>query len=288
MTQFAEMIDDGQHQDNQAGDGFYGCILPPFQFNQTLTWQVNATDNQNHASLLPCSPAVISFLPSSDPRLFINELMGDNDTTIADEYGEYDNWLEIYNGDDTAVWIGDKYLSDNLLNPDKWQLPDLTMQPGAFILIWCDNQPEQGPFHTDFKLNDEGEEAGIFDNEGTGYYLIDSVSWGALQIDISFGRQTDGGLPWMFFTEPTPGYSNETNGLPEEIRQEKRINFYPNPVTDGVIHFEKPFSGMMTDMMGKNVWKGGNVLEINVFQLSPGLYFLVDFEGGKEKVLIQY
>jgi spore coat protein CotH len=287
MTQFAEMVDDGQHQDNQAGDGFYGCVLPPFQFNQTLSWQIKASDHADHASMLPCLPAVISFSPSSDPQLFINELLCDNDTTIADEYGEYDNWLEIYNGDDTAVWIGDKYLSDNLLNPDKWQLPDLTMQPGAFILIWCDNQPEQGPFHTNFKLNDEGEEAGIFDNEGTGYYLIDSVSWGAQQIDISFGRQTDGGLPWVFFNEPTPGYSNETNGLPEEIRQDNRINLFPNPVIGGTIHFGEPFSGMMTDMLGKIIRKAEKVMTIDVNDLDPGIYMLRDAQGACVKVFVR-
>jgi hypothetical protein len=285
--QYAQMVDDGLHHDHLAGDGFYGCILPPFQVGQTLSWQVTAADHNNHASLLPCLPATYTFHSSTDPQLFINELIGDNDTTIADEYGEYDNWAEIYNGDTIAVFLGDKYLSDNLSNPNKWKLPDVTMQPGTFILIWCDNQPEQGPFHASFKLNDEGEELGIFDNETTGYYLIDSVSWGMQTIDISYGRQTDGGMPWVFFTVPTPGYSNGASGLPDTGNDHHPLQFYPNPVTSGTIHFTEPFSGTLNDTLGRSVWKGEKADMINVSNLPSGIYFLQNTKGFSYKVLIR-
>lgn len=285
-TEYAIMYDDGQHHDHQAGDGFYGCILPPFQLNETLSWQVSATDNQNQASLLPCVPVFISFLPSSDPQLFINELMADNDSTIADEFGEYENWLEIYNGDDEAVWLGDKYLSDNLSNPDKWQLPDLTMQPGAFLLIWADGEPEQGPLHAIYKLNDEGEELGIFDNESTGYFLIDSVTWGMQQIDISLGRQTDGGKPWIFFNEPTPGFSNTAYGIPVEILQGQGMHFYPNPVRDGMIYFREPFTGRITDTVGRTVWNGREAIKADVSHFPAGIYLIVDSRGNRAKMMI--
>jgi hypothetical protein len=284
--QEAQMFDDGQHHDHEAGDGCYGCILVPFQTGQTLSWQISATDNTNPASLLPCLPAVFNFHDSTDPQLFINEFMADNDTTIADEYGEYDNWVEIYNGDDEAVWLGDKYLSDNLSNPDKWQLPDVTMQPGSFLIIWADGQSEQGPYHADYKLNDEGEELGIFDNETTGYFLLDSVSWGMQNVDISYGRKEDGDEPWIFFNSPTPGYSNEPQGINENIADAGRIRFYPNPVTGGTIHFSSPFSGQMHDFSGRMVWIGNESREIQVGELAPGLYFLIGWEGKKEKILI--
>jgi spore coat protein CotH len=285
-VQYAQMYDDGSHHDHEPGDGFYGCEFSPFQVGQELSWQISAVDKNNHATLLPCSPALISFHSSNDPQLFINEIMADNDTTIADEYGEYDNWIELYNGDDEAVWLGDKYLSDNLGNPDKWQLPDLTMQPGTFIIIWADGQPEQGPFHTDYKLNDEGEELGVFDNETTGFFLIDSITWGTQTIDISYGRQFDGELPWVFFNAPTPGLSNETSGV-NDYDNFTQINFYPNPVTGEALHFKSPFSGIMTDLMGKTTWHGENVLEINISGLTPGIYLLHHQNGSTAKLIIQ-
>lgn len=286
-VQYAEMRDNGSDHDHEPGDGIYGCEVGPFQLGESLSWQISATDQNNHASLLPCTPAIISFHLSNDPQLFINELMADNDSTIADEYGEYDNWVEIFNGDDTAVWLGDKYLSDNLSNPDKWQLPDLTMQPGTFIIIWADGQPEQGPFHTDYKLNDEGEQLGIFDNETTGFYLIDSVSWGIQGIDISFGRQADGELPWIFFTEPTPGSSNELNYLPDIAGQDNQVSFYPNPVTSGIIYFKAPFSGILADAVGKTIRIGENAMMMDTGGISPGIYILKDIQGRTSKVIVR-
>ena len=288
MVQYAQMYDDGNHHDQAAGDRYYGCILPAFQIGQTLEWQVTATDLNSQTSTLPCSPATFVFQASGDPQLFINELLADNDSTIADEYGEYDNWAEIYNADDEPVFLGDKYLSDNLDNPNKWKLPDVTMQPGAFILIWADGQPEQGPFHTDYKLNDEGEELAIFDNETTGYFLIDSVSWGMMTIDISFGRQFDGEMPWVFFNSPTPGYSNESQGIVENDEGYGMIEFFPNPVYNGLIHFQKPFSGWILDISGRIVWNEEDVNSADVSRLSSGLYFLMDFEGNTEKVIVRH
>lgn len=285
--EYLTMVDDGLHHDREAGDGFYGCVFPPFQFNETLSWQISAIDNQSQASLLPCSPAYISFSPSSDPQLFVNEFMADNEFSIADEYGEYDDWAEIYNGDDEPVWLGDKYLSDNLSNPDKWQLPDLTMQPGSFLLIWCDGEPDQGPLHASFRLNNEGEELAVFDNETTGYFLIDSVSWGLQEIDISYGRQTDGNLPWMFFNEPTPGYSNMAFGTQEGLLPGQDLHFYPNPVTNGLIHFKAPFSGMLTDIMGRTIWTGKSVMMIEVSGMNSGVYILRDLQGSSSKVVVR-
>jgi hypothetical protein len=285
--QYGTMKDDGTHHDHEDDDGCYGYEFDSFEVGQTISWQIQASDPGALITLLPCDPVVVSFHASSDPQLFINEFMCDNDTTIADEYGEFDNWAEIYNGDDEAVFLGDKYLSDNLSNPNKWSLPDVTMQPGDFLLIWVDGQPEQGPFHVNYKLNDEGEELGIFDNETTGYYLIDSISWGLIPIDVSFGRQKDGQFPWIYFNQTTPGYSNESFGTDENpIIKNQKINFYPNPVTDGTIRFVQPFTGIMVDFLGRIVWRGEKVMQMDATGLQNGFYLLVDSNGNKAKALV--
>ena len=130
--QYVTMVDDGNHYDGETGDHTYGCFLAPLQMNTELSWQVSATDNQGNNSLLPCDPVVNSLQPSADPQIFINELMADNNTTIADEYGEYDDWVEIFNGDDEPVWLGDKYLSDNLNNPINGNCLMLRFNPADF------------------------------------------------------------------------------------------------------------------------------------------------------------
>lgn len=54
--------------------------------------------------------------------LFINEFMADNDTIAADEYGEYDDWIEIYNSNSAAVDLGGMYLTDDIEAPTKWMI----------------------------------------------------------------------------------------------------------------------------------------------------------------------
>jgi hypothetical protein len=286
LSQFMLMTDQGDDHDYEADDSFFGCELPELQINSTLQWQVQVADNEGNTILFPCDPVYFELPASQDPQLFINELMCDNDTTIADEYGEYDNWVEIYNGDDAPVFLGDKYLSDNLANQNKWKLPDVTMQPGDFLVIWADGQPEQGPFHADYKLNDEGEELGIFDNETTGYFLIDSVSWGIQSIDISWGRQHDADPDWVFFSLPTPGYSNGSNSIAEPSEDSSMLQVFPNPVTDEVLNFKEPFSGFLIDLTGKKVWEGRSVLKADLKALPAGMYILSDWEGQRVKLII--
>ena len=154
------MYDDGNHNDGEENDGFYGCLIYDIPVNTTISYQISAEDNHGNNSILPFEAIIIQVLESTQNKLFINEFLASNDNIIADEYGEYDDWIEIFNGDEEAVWLGDKYLSDNFDNPDKWLLPDITLDPGDFILIWADNDPEQGDHHTNYKLDKDGEEIG--------------------------------------------------------------------------------------------------------------------------------
>ena len=231
------MYDDGLHQDGQAGDLIYGGQIPAAQTSGNIQFYISATDAGNAQSLLPRNAPSEQYsikVGFDVPKLFINEFMASNDTTIADEYGEFDDWVEIYNGDTAAVWLGEIFLTDNLSRPDKWLLPDTTLQPGEFLLIWTDKDPEQGPNHTTYKLDADGEAVGIFKDEGGTQVVIDSLSFGPQQSDISFGRTKDGDAEWQYFDHPTPGYSNENIDALAENNNARPLQFkllqnYPNP-----------------------------------------------------------
>lgn len=231
------MYDDGLHNDGVAGDLIYGGQIPAASGNGHIQFYISATDAGNRQSLMPRNAPAEQYsitVGFEIPKLFINEFMASNDATISDEFGEFDDWVEIYNGDTTAIWLGDKFLTDNLSNPDKWMLPDTTLQPGDFLIIWVDDDAEQGPTHTTFKLSADGEAVGIFKNEDGDFVPIDSVSYGVQQTDISFGRSTDGGAAWQQFENPTPGFSNEIIDAVAEGNDGQPARFilqqnYPNP-----------------------------------------------------------
>ena len=144
-----------------------------------------------------------------DSFLFINEFMASNDTQNTDEYGEYDDWVEIFNGGTTTVDLGGYFISDDHEIPVQIPTgaPGKTMvEPGGFILLWFDNTPEQGPLHIAYKLSSAGDAIHLYDVDGV--TRMDSYSFSHQTTDVSEGRESDGDEKWIFFDLPTPGQSN--------------------------------------------------------------------------------
>ncbi len=67
---------------------------------------------------------------STTPMLVINEICASNRTLIRDPYGEYDDWIEIYNYGTEAVGLGGMYLTDDPSFPKKFMVPDSLSIPG--------------------------------------------------------------------------------------------------------------------------------------------------------------
>jgi len=137
-------------------------------------------------------------------QLYLNEFMASNSQTIADELGEYDDWIEIFNKRSGPLNLRGFYLTDDFDSPTKWALPEVIIPGNGFLLIWADGSPNQGKFHADFKLSAGGEELGLYD----GQKFVDSLKFGNQRTNISFARFPDGGPQWRECETPTPGASN--------------------------------------------------------------------------------
>ena len=143
--------------------------------------------------------------------LYINEFMANNGSTYADEFGEYDDWIEIYNSNLYDINIEGLFLTDDPEIPNKWQIPDVVIPQNGFILFWADDNEEQGIIHTNFKLAAGGEFIGLYDLDGI--TAIDSISYSQQYCDISYGRFPNGEENWYFFTNPTPNASNNAQQI---------------------------------------------------------------------------
>jgi len=231
------------------------------------------------------------------PQLFINEVMASNTSTIQDENGENDDWIEIYNAGDTDFDLVNLYITDNASNPGQYQFPfgaPQTMIPaGGFKIIWADQSPEEGALHTNFGLSAGGEFVGLYQETSgvkTVLLLIDSVTFGQLSADQSWGRQNDGEEPWINFSTATPGATNEGVGIYENDKL--RVVAYPNPVTDRV-YISLPsnqgdFNITVTDMNGRIVESlvASSSVYLPVNHLAEGIY-LVDVNDGIKRALLR-
>ena len=163
--------------------------------------------------LLLGAGALFLFLREGPPTLYINEFMAHNTSCCPDTVSggdEFDDWIEIYNGSKVPVNIAGMYFSQNKSNPIGHKIADTdaeltTIQPGGYLILWADASPGQGILHLDFKLDQDGEFLGFFDNHGR---TIDSHVFTKQTPNISLGRFVDGGNEWILFMKPTPGMAN--------------------------------------------------------------------------------
>ncbi len=282
QTTEIQMFDDGAHADELAGDGIYGVIVPAFNEVVDISYQIKAVDN-GREQLKPCQPLNVTTGSSEVPPIFINEFMASNSSTIADEEGEYDDWIELYNAGTNDVSLGNLYLSDDFDEPFQWQLPDIVLPPKAFLLIWADDQTNQGELHANFKLSKGGEEIHLGMGQLGAYASVDAIVYGQQEEDISYGRITDAALNWKFFQVPTPDASNGTVAIDNAIAE--TIRYYPNPVQDQ-LYFNRPVSYAIYDLSGR-LMLSSEFPESNIqtSALQSGLYILEINKIQKVKIL---
>src|SRR5262245_18025177 len=86
--------------------------------------------------LLPVTLALAT-LPASG-QVVINEVSASNLTDYADNFGEFGDYVELYNTTAAAVDISGWYLSDSQSNPLKWAVPAGTIVPvNGRMLFMC-------------------------------------------------------------------------------------------------------------------------------------------------------
>ena len=52
----------------------------------------------------------------------INEYLASNDACCTDENGDYDDFIELYNGGSASVDVGGMYITDDLADPTAYQI----------------------------------------------------------------------------------------------------------------------------------------------------------------------
>ena len=91
-------------------------------------------------------------------QIAINEFMASNETTISDPEGEFDDWVELALVSNDTVNLFGWFISDRESNLTKHQFTDsLYIYPDSLLLLWADEDEDQGPEHLSFKLSSAGE-----------------------------------------------------------------------------------------------------------------------------------
>lgn len=123
-------------------------------------------------------------------QIVISELVAKNDSLETDENGDNDDWLVLENVGDAEVSLEGWSLTDDYEVEEPWALPSgQSLAPGATLRIWCDDEPEQGDLHANFKLSGDGETVHILDADGA---IIQALEFPALEADQKYVRDANG------------------------------------------------------------------------------------------------
>ena len=147
---------------------------------------------------------------TANGQIVINEYSAANYNTSADNYGEFEDWVELYNTSATAIDINGWTITDKTNNPTKWMFPSSFIVPAnGLVLIYCSGRDEITPagIHTNFKITQtKGSEVFML-SDASGIFQ-DSVRVLPNQKSHTRGRETDGSSVWSVFTNGTPNANN--------------------------------------------------------------------------------
>ena len=131
--------------------------------------------------------------------VYISEFGGSTGSVASD-------WVELHNSTGSAVNLGGYGLSNNPKNPAKWVFPDISIEPGEYLLLYATGSADKAQkknLKLNFCISSTGEALFFFDPNGK---LIDKLSAGRMRSGQSYGR--DGSDNRFYYAEPTPGAQN--------------------------------------------------------------------------------
>jgi len=277
VFKYLEMLDDGMHQDEDPNDLIYGAAIP--NTGNNIQYYIYA-ENDSAGRFSPERAAyeyhsIQSQLINSE--LVINEIMANNQSVVADQDGEFDDWIELYNTSSYDVSTGGLHLSDDYLNLIKWPIPNLVIPPDNYLIIWADSDSEQDGLHANFKLSSGGE--GLYlSYDGTA--ILDDLIFFNQTIDLAYGRSPNG---TGNFTELSPTF-NGNNDLSTISVAETPIEFscFPNPanqiltieysISDPAVVELRSVAGHLIKTISLNEAK--NTIDLDINDLNNGIYFI--------------
>lgn len=274
------MYDDGLHNDGMAGDNVYGA---GFTLSSSFAQYYLVATNDAAASFSPERAeyefySIEATLETPAPgEVVINEFIAKNNSGFISEYGEYADWIELYNNTNEPMSLFGLYLSDKADNLKKFAFPqDIIIGAQDFLVIIADEMPGTEQYlHCNFKLSADGEV--IILSNGAGE-IIDNISFGAQTADVSMGRCPNGTGDFEYFSQPTMGEPNCSVGTRFSIDPTFAIKVFPNPATNrfniSVAHPELLYSIRLFNSQGKLIMALEPEKAITTESLAPGLYLL--------------
>ena len=210
------------------------------------------------------------------PPLWINEVLADNRAGMADQRGEKDPWIELYNAGSATLDLSPYYLSNDPTNLAQWPFPPgSTLGPGGFLVVWADGQSDQSvpnEMHASFRLDQTNGFVALSRSQSRAPAALDYVHYVFTGPDQSHGSVIDGD-PWgrrLLFV-PTPGGPNRAVDIKAPrfsqisfIGDQLNLSWTTVPGHSYRIEFKDALDGAAWAPMGDSMEAAGESLSLSV------------------------
>ena len=255
--------------DGVAGDGVFGATI-----------SVDARDVQyyfyaenNDAGIFSPQRAEKEFhqLPVVG-GLVINEIMASNFIAVADQDGEYDDWVELYNGNNFDLNLNGYYLSDNENDLTKWSFPNVIIPANDYLIIWCDTAGStQTGLHTIYRLSADQEEVYLTSPTGV---VVDAVHYVNMPTDKGYARVPNGTGP-MQYQDHTYDAINQNVANINHISHNRILRVYPNPSNNKIYILGASDRINVFNIQGQKIHTQDRLSKyIDISDWDNGIYFL--------------
>ena len=160
--------------------------------------------------LLLCLQVLLLGAATLSANVVISEFMASNSSVLADENGDYSDWIEIHNTGASSVDLAGWYLTDNnnfdpANSATYWQFPARTLAADEHLIVFASGKARTpagtGELHTNFKLSSSGEYFALIQNDGITIATEYSPSYPKQQTDVSFGLGFAAGTTNRYISE---------------------------------------------------------------------------------------
>lgn len=281
--QKTQMFDNGSSNDGAANDGVFGAVIPAYAKGTYVRYytEVIANDTKKTATYFPEGAEHDVFIYQVKQNIVIsevviNELMASNSTTAADQDGEFDDWIELYNNSSSEKDLSGWFMSDDATKLQKWQIPAGTKIPAkGYLIIWADENGKQAGLHASFKFSASGEACYLVQPDGA---VAQEVVFAAQETDKGYARYPNG--TGTFRIQKATFNANNDSAVPtRDFDAKLSFEVFPNP-NQGL--FTVSSNQETTDKLMVFNINGQMILtqefiqksEIDLRSMSAGIYFI--------------
>lgn len=156
-------------------------------------------------------------------KLYISEIMTKNTYTIEDNFHEYSDYIELYNGYNSTINLENYHISDMEYETNRWTFPSIEIKAHEYLIIFATgrNTCKDNICHTNFKLSSKGEVMTLSDPSGN---IINKFTYPETSNDVAYGFV---GNNYKILDKPSPKEENSKEFTYSKItNKELYINEY--------------------------------------------------------------